>query len=399
MSLHKKLYIFLIPALLVAFTFAGFVAYHHQLVHQKEMVVDSMIARVNQALSASEYEQLSLGAHANNIATSPPFIRYIQNPDEASFLSTLEHSVIKSLQKSHNERFGIRHVFVIDPSFNLVLSTYRNNPFEDLLIPDRIYNITFDIYTNLFNSGSFIDNGLVYISLTGELRYLYSVAVDPSLVIRDRRARQNDDRYLLVLDGPLERLSDLLNELGDDANISLLIEPMVDTSENVASGFIIREMEDSSNGVTATLSSSHFQAKLEIDDAAFSSTKLNIAMQTAVQSVIIFTVLLSIIHLVVHFQLIAPLKKLVTEVSTGGLQLRYFKRSNGRTEVDKFKNAYIDSLTELKFEAEFDQVTRLANRRSFFNYLDLRLASYSNNNCYILCWDIKEFRKINDLYG
>ncbi len=100
-----------------------------------------------------------------------------------------------------------------------------------------------------------------------------------------------------------------------------------------------------------------------------------------------------------HYQLIRPIKYLLHDISVGGLKLRYFERSSGQSEIDGLKNAYIDSLIELKFEAEFDQLTKLANRRSFISHLCARLKSSVNQRCYLVCWDIMEFRKINDLYG
>ncbi|QIA65155.1 EAL domain-containing protein [Vibrio astriarenae] len=399
MSLYKKLYIFLIPALIVVFSGVGVAVYDHQVLHLKEAKIEGLIGRVNSALGASEYEQLSLVTHANDIATSPQFLRYIQNPGGASLLSTLEHSVIKSLTKSKSERFGVRHVFIIDPSFGLMLSTYRTNPFEDLIIPDKIYNMAFDTYTNLLNNGDFIDNGQVYVSLTGELRYLYTVAVDPSLVLRDTRARQNSARFLLLIDGPLDQLSSLIGDFRDSDSISLKIEPLSDVQNGSSQQMVVKSMTEVESRMLLTMTSSHFHAEMEIQDQEFTEIEAHVAAQTALYFGTIFCAIILVVYVVVRTQLISPLKSLVDDVSKGGMQLRYFKRSNGRTEVDKLKNAYIDSLTELKFEAEFDQVTKLANRRSFFNYLDLRLDSYSNKNCFIVCWDIKEFRKINDLYG
>lgn len=399
MSLYKKLYLFLIPSLLAVFIGVGYAVYDHQLLHLKEAKIESLVGRVNSALVASEYEQLSLVTQANDIATSPQFLRYIQNPEGASLLSTLEYSVIKSLKKSTSERFGVRHVFVIDPSFELILSTYRTNPFEDLIIPDKIYNMAFDTYTDLLNNGDFVDDGQIYVSLTGELRYLYTVAVDPSLVLRDTRARQNSERFLLMVDGPLDQLSSLISDFRDNNSVSLQIEPLSDVQNDFSQLMVVKNMAEVESRLLLNMTSSHFHAEMKIQDEVFADIKVHVAAQTSLYFGSIFCAILLIVYIIVRKQLISPLKALVNDVSKGGMQLRYFKRSNGRTEVDQLKNAYIDSLAELKFEAEFDQVTKLANRRSFFNYLDLRLDSYSNKSCFIVCWDIKEFRKINDLYG
>ncbi|MGR5413970.1 EAL domain-containing protein [Vibrio astriarenae] len=399
MSLYKKLYLLLLPALLLVFVGVGYAVYQHQLAHHKQMVLDNMVSRVNSALSASEYEQLSLAGHANDIATSPQFLRYIQNSNGPSLLSTLEHSILKSLNQSENDRFGVRHVFILDPAFDLKLSTYRTSPFEDLLIPDKIYNMAFDTYTKLLNSGKFVDSGQIYASLTGELRYLYTIAVDPSLILRDRRAQRNNDRYLLIVDGPLDQLSNIVSEYRNSENMSLTIEPLKVYGGEHSNSMEIDTLAEEGESLSVLMKSSNFQVEVNIAEEAFDDAKAKIIMTTSIYFILVFIGILIVVHVVVHKQLISPLKRLVNDVSTGGLQLRYFKRSDGKSEVDLIKNAYIDSLTELKFEAEFDQVTKLANRRSFFNYLDLRLNSYSNQNCFIVCWDIKEFRKINDLYG
>ncbi|WP_162674551.1 diguanylate cyclase domain-containing protein [Vibrio variabilis] len=56
-------------------------------------------------------------------------------------------------------------------------------------------------------------------------------------------------------------------------------------------------------------------------------------------------------------------------------------------------------MTKVKFEAEFDNLTKLANRKSFIEYVDQRVASYANDSSYLVAWDIVNFRRINDIHG
>ncbi len=53
----------------------------------------------------------------------------------------------------------------------------------------------------------------------------------------------------------------------------------------------------------------------------------------------------------------------------------------------------------MKFEAEFDSLTTLANRRSFIRFIEQRGDSHCNEQTYVVAWDIVDFRRFNDLHG
>ncbi|MEZ9699283.1 putative bifunctional diguanylate cyclase/phosphodiesterase, partial [Vibrio sp. 10N.261.46.E12] len=227
----------------------------------------------------------------------------------------------------------------------------------------------------------------------------YVSAIDPYLLPQDKRASNSLNRYILIADGPLIQLSSLLIKYNDDDNIQFLIEPSSDVANIENTQFVIKSIEQTQESINVQLTSRHLIAQVNIREQKFNYEKAIIAKQTFLVSFgTLFTVMF-IVHLVVRYQLVRPLKDLLHEISIGGLKLRYFKRSSGQSEIDGLKNAYIDSLTELKFEAEFDQLTKLANRRSFIRHLDVRIKSSMNPHCYVVCWDIIDFRKINDLYG
>lgn len=225
----------------------------------------------------------------------------------------------------------------------------------------------------MINKNELSNEGFSYISVSGELRYAYVAAIDPYLLPQDKRASNSLNRYILIADGPLIQLSSLLIKYNDDDNIQFLIEPSSDAANVENTQFVIKSIEQTQDNINVQMTSRHLIAQVNIREQKFNHEKAIIAKQTLLGGFgTLFTIML-IVHLVVRYQLVRPLKGLLHEISIGGLKLRYFKRSSGQSEIDGLKNAYIDSLTELKFEAEFDQLTKLANRRSFIRHLDVRL--------------------------
>lgn len=399
MPVLKKLYFVLIPTLLFVFTIAGMVTYNFASNHAKHMYLDKVQSDVNTALVAAEYEQLGLSLLVKDIGSSLQFLRYIQNPSDYTTLSLLEKRVLRVINQNHVSQFGQRNIYIIDPKFKLTLSTLRADPFEGLKIPDNIYEKIFDIYTSLINKNELSNEGFSYISVSGELRYAYVAAIDPYLLPQDKRANNSLNRYILIADGPLKQLSSLLIKHNDDDNMQLLIEPSSDVANIENTQFVIKSIEQTNESINVQMTSRHLIAQVNIREKKFNHEKAIIAKQTLLGCLATLFIIMLIVHLVVRYQLVRPLKGLLHEISIGGLKLRYFKRSSGQSEIDGLKNAYIDSLTELKFEAEFDQLTKLANRRSFIRHLDVRLKSSMNSRCYLVCWDIIDFKKINDLYG
>ena len=164
MSILNRVYLFLIPALFAVFTLMGIFVFNFGYSHAKHMYLDKVQSSVNTALVAAEYEQLGLSMLTKDIGSTLQFLRYIQNPSDYTTLSLLEKRVLQILKQSSVNQFGDRNVYLIDPGFNLKLSTLRTNPFEDLKIPDNIYEKVFDIYTSLIAKNEVSDQGFSYIS-------------------------------------------------------------------------------------------------------------------------------------------------------------------------------------------------------------------------------------------
>lgn len=398
MSILSKLYLILLPVFLTFSMIVGFITYNLATSHAKHMYLDKVEFDVNTALVAAEYEQLGLSLLSKEIGSSMYFLRYIQNPTDYTTFSLLEKRILRILKQSNVNQFGQRNTYIINPDFKLTLSTLRSDPFEPLKIPDKIYDKVFDIYTAMLSKGNYFKEGFSYISLNGQLRYSYVTAIDPYLSPQDKRVNESKNRYILISDGPLVQLSNLISKYNNN-NFSFSLEPNQGVENKNEQKFIIESIKNSDEKTHVTMTSKHFKAHIIINDKLFH--KENNIIATKIASIIFVSlfIILTVIHLSVNSRLIQPLNRLLEEISIGGLRLRYFKRSSGGSEIDTLKNAYIDSLTELKFEAEFDQLTKLANRRSFIRYLEVRLSSSSTSNCYLVCWDIIDFKKINDLYG
>ncbi|UQA51383.1 bifunctional diguanylate cyclase/phosphodiesterase [Vibrio sp. ED002] len=398
MSILIKLYLILLPTLLFFAMLVGFVTYNLATSHAKHMYLDKVEFDVNTALVAAEYEQLGLSLLSKEVGSSMHFLRYIQNSDDYTTFSLLEKRILRLLNQSDVNQFGQRNIYVIDPHFELTLSTLRSDPFEPLKMPDKVYDKVFDIYTSLLNKEKYFSEGFSYISFNGRLRYAYVTAIDPYLSPQDKRVKESKNRYILITDGPLVQLSNLISKYNNNHFIFSL-EPSKSIEKKSREKFIIESIKNSDDKTHVTMTSEHFKSNIIINNQLFEKENQIIAIKIiTVTSTSLFLIFI-VIHLSIKNRLIKPLEKLLEDISIGGMRLRYFKRSSGKNEVDTLKNAYIDSLTELKFEAEFDQLTKLANRRSFIRYLEVRLNSSTTSNCYLVCWDIIDFKKINDLYG
>ncbi|MEZ9566064.1 putative bifunctional diguanylate cyclase/phosphodiesterase [Vibrio artabrorum] len=399
MPILKKLYLVLLPILLFIFTLAGTVFYHFASNHTKQMYFDKVQSDVNTALVAAEYEQLGLSLLIKDIGSSLPFLRYIQSPRDSTSLPRLEKRVFHILNQPHISQFGQHHIYVVDPKFKLTLSTLKPDPIEGLKIPDSIYEKIFDIYTSLTNNNTLSYQGFSYLSVGGELRYAYVQVIDSYKHSTDKSETHRSNKYILIADGPLKQLSNLLIKYNDERHVQLSIEPSYDVSNIKNTQFVIKSINQTKGNINVQMRSRHLHAQINIQEQKFNRDKAVIARYTLFGSLTTLSIIMLILDLIVRYQLVRPLKDLLHEISIGGHKLRYFKRSSGQSEIDSIKNAYIDSLTELKFEAEFDQLTKLANRRSFIRHLTIRLKSSMSPRCFLVCWDIIDFRKINDLYG
>ncbi|GEM75398.1 bifunctional diguanylate cyclase/phosphodiesterase [Vibrio sagamiensis] len=397
MSILKKIYLTLTPALIAFFLLLGFIGYKVSKEYTDNTYLSAAQSEVNSALIAAEYEQLGLVLLVKNIAASSTFLHYIQEPNIKNLVS-LENDILTKLESNKSNQYGIHDIYLVDQQFNLVLSTLRKTPFEKVTIPDKVYEAAFDIHTKILSKQFFSEKGLSYLSLGDEVQYVYIMAIDPYLIPRDKRSKYSQNRYLLIAETPLKQMSSLLRKHNGESGITLYFNPTDSNQLPENTEFVIQSITKDSGTINVEMLSKHFSANLNIHESI--NTKNNnmaIFIVSLTATIIIGCLLIS--YIVIWQQLSKPLNNLLREIFSGYLQNHYFKRSQGSSEIDTIKNAYIDSLIELKFEAEFDQTTKLTNRQTFIRYLNMRLLSTKNINCYLVCWDIIDFKKINDLYG
>ncbi|MFA0441416.1 putative bifunctional diguanylate cyclase/phosphodiesterase [Vibrio sp. 10N.222.51.C12] len=262
-------------------------------------------------------------------------------------------------------------------------------------MPNEVYQVIFDSHSMVRNGDSFVDLGQSYRVASGEIRYIYVAAFAPLLLPSDERSHHLTERTLLVVDGPLHQINNLERLAKETKGLTLATTPLRVVQPLTQSV----EVSVRASTFKSVVSNRYFNVGFELHDNYFQEIKEHLAFQMLVYTILVGLCLMGIIHAVFRFKLINPLIALITEINEGGLQLRYFKRTKEKDEVSILKNAYIDSLTKVKFEAEFDGLTKLANRNSFITHIKRRMESFSLKHTYVVCWDIKDFRKVNDLYG
>ncbi|MGF1777893.1 EAL domain-containing protein [Vibrio nomapromontoriensis] len=352
------------------------------------------------AFDATNYEQHGISALAHEIAGTIQFLRLTQETSDIARRSFLEKYLSQLVDKRRIKELGGAQVFVVDELFSVVATSIKRGPFYFPALPDEIYQRVFDTYVKISLGEPFLSDGLIYKSESGQVRFSYIGAYDSKLFPEDPRAQVQKERTLLITDAPLIHLTTLLNEIEPMPYVSIDFSVRGDEQFDLKSEVRTTVVTDSTTGRTELcLEGTKMKVTLHILESHYDSEKQIIALEVFGYIVAIEAILLFVIITIMRTRILKPIAHLIDDIKAGGQELRYFKRSKGNDEISVLKNAYIDTLSKVKFEAEFDYLTRLANRRTFISHIDKRIECYSNDNAFIIGWDIKDFRKINDLYG
>ncbi|MGV2988475.1 EAL domain-containing protein [Vibrio sp. E150_011] len=400
MSLLKRLHLYLVPALSVLIVIAGALTYHQRLSGYKDLEETRWRDKVLGAIEASKYEERGVAALAHEIAGTAQFIRLLQDTGDLVRRSFVEKHLSLLVAKERVAALGGVKTFVADELFNIIISSQRSGPFDVPTLSDDIYQLVFDMHVKVSLGDMFIDDGFTYQLANGEIRYTYVGAYSEQLFPEDSRSNREPRRSLLITDGPLLQLSALYKEIESLPCVIMDFSDVVLFSpSNLPTQTYEKENNRIIGGQSLRFSNDQMTIGIHIMEEHYFDYKKELLIQTAVYVILVELILLLTIFFVIRYRIISPIKLLIEDIRTGGQELRYFKRSRGKDEISVLKNAYIDTLSKVKFEADFDNLTRLANRRTFITHIEKRIECYSNQQTYVVGWDVKEFRKINDLYG
>lgn len=399
MKLLQRLHIALIPTIGVITLGAGALLYNLQLNEYKKLERSKWIANVEAALKATRFEIKGIEALGYEISGSTQFLRHIQDTGELSGRNFLESHINYVLSRDHSRQESNTAIYVLDEMFTMTAASSKSNPFSARSLPDDLYQHVFDSHVKVSLGEPFDQSGNIYQSLTGEVRYSSTGAYDPTLPPDDKYVVTRSDRSLLIVDGSLLEINALFSKASQYPYISLEFSKGA-LEDNSSSNIVVTELgSEFIDGNVIRIAGSGLVVDLNILDSHYASIKKELVIEVFGYLVLVMLVLLVVIHFNIRRRILYPIDALLSEIHKGGLELRYFKRAKGTDEVSVLKNAYIDSLSKVKFEAEFDGLTRLANRRSFIHFVEQRIASYSTRKTYIVAWDIIDFRRINDLHG
>ncbi|MGR5283844.1 EAL domain-containing protein [Vibrio maritimus] len=399
MRLLQRLHVVLVPILLMVTVTAGTALYFWQLSEFKNLEQKKWSTKLTNSLNAANFERSGIEALGYEVSGSIQFINYLQSLGESSQRLFLENHIRYVLRQERGVELGGVAVYVIDPSFELTTSSESPDPFGPLVLPNDVYQPVFDAYVHVSTGDLFYKQGSAYRSIAGEIRYLSISAHHPKLLPDDKQAMSRTDRALLVVDGPLSQLNLLLAEINKLPSISIEFNQLsseLSPAEPITTKIMEREYID---GTLIDVRGLGLSMSLTILDEHYAPIESQLAVQLTLYMLVILIVMLFLIHWVVRSNIIGPINSLLNDIRRGGLELRYFKRAKGDDEVSTLKNAYIDSLSKVKFEAEFDSLTTLANRRSFIRFIEQRVDSHCNEQTYVVAWDIVDFRRLNDLHG
>ncbi|MCL9773650.1 EAL domain-containing protein [Vibrio methylphosphonaticus] len=356
--------------------------------------------KVTSAFSATNYEQHGISSMAHEIAGTIQFLRLTQNTRDIARRSFLEKYLNQLVEKPRIKELDGAQIFVIDELFTVVATSIKQGPFYFPTLPDEIYQKTFDTYVEISLGEPFISDGFIYQSGSDQIRFSFVGAYDSKLFPEDPRAQVQKERTILITDAPLIHLTALLNSIKSMTYVNADFS-LGERNDIVPAGEVrISQGVDSlTDGTKLSFAGSKMTLTLSILESHYDGEKRRIALEVFGYIVAIEAILLFVIVTILRVRILKPISHLIDDIKAGGQELRYFKRSKGDDEISVLKNVYIDTLSKVKFEAEFDYLTRLANRRTFTSHIEKRIECYSNENAFIIGWDIKDFRKINDLYG
>ncbi|MCW8348595.1 GGDEF domain-containing phosphodiesterase [Vibrio sp. ZSDZ65] len=402
MTLLKRLHLWLIPILTFLVIIAGIAIYYQRIEGYKTLEVIKWQDKVTSAFNATNYEQHGISSMAHEVAGTIQFLRLTQNTSDIARRSFLEKYLSQLVEKPRIKALDGAQIFVIDELFTVVATSIKRGPFYFPTLPDEIYQRTFDTYVKISLGEPFLSDGFIYQSDNDQVRFSFVGAYDSKLFPEDPRAQVQKERTILITDAPLTHLTTLLNDIKSVTYVNADFSLANNNNNNIVSTREIKlsQTEDSlTNRTQLSFSSSKMTLTLSIQDNHYDSEKRRIALEVFGYIVAIEAILLFVIITIMRMRILKPISHLIDDIKAGGQELRYFKRSKGDDEISVLKNAYIDTLSKVKFEAEFDYLTRLANRRTFTSHIEKRIQCYANDNAFIIGWDIKDFRKINDLYG
>jgi diguanylate cyclase (GGDEF)-like protein len=398
MSLVKRLYSALVPLILALFVVAGIGVYLVQFSHFSALQLEKWCEKVATTLEANIFEQRAISAILHETASSAQFGRYLQEPERSSAQSYLQKYANDLVRSSRVSELGDINLYILDSEFNLTISTFSRDPFEDLKIPDEVYSLAYSSFITIKSGQEFIHADRSYKAENGTFRFTQIMAFSPHFLPSDKRANISDSRFILIVDGPLNQLSLLAKAPLTTNGLRMDIDQYTDS---------LKEIEETDNSLhifsnsatSATYETENMRVFIQLLPEYFDDVRSKFLWTTVAYMVMSCISILALIHLVVSFQILKPIKVLVSDINKGGLNVSFFKKAKGNGEVDILKNSYIDSLAKIKFQAEFDSLTGLANRNSFLAFIDKRLEMIVSRSLFIVCWDIVKFRKINDLYG
>ncbi|GMQ48945.1 GGDEF domain-containing phosphodiesterase [Vibrio sp. 10N] len=396
MKLVQRLHFALIPIVGILVVSVATIVYMWQLREYQALERDRWVSRASSALIAAEYESRAMDFLGGELAASEQFVRHLQDTGDYGVRNFLEAHINYLMSKAYVTQMGSAQLFVIDDLFTITAASSVSDPFIARELPSDIYQSVFDTHVLVSLGESFSRTRDVYVSSTGELRRTVISAYDPILSSGDKRTLTRKERSLLVVDAPMLEINQLLSEIDQLPDVSMSFGP----SKSDDSSLLVSTLSNTFiDGDIYQISGYGVRLELTVLDDYFSDFRAQLLARALGYVTVILATLLAVVHIVVRLNVTGPIQNLLYDIQRGGLELRYFKRSKGNSEVAVLRNAYIDSLTKVKFEAEFDNLTKLATRKSFIDYVENRVVSCVNDNSYLLAWDIVNFRRINDIHG
>jgi diguanylate cyclase (GGDEF)-like protein len=400
MTLIKRVRLILLPIVMVIFTLAGYLIYQQSYSNKLNDVTHEWESRLE--IFATEYnlEKQAIKSALELLINSPEMISYLSRSNNAFSAYTLEKYVHLKLNSIKTVTPQVLTVQVLNNNKEFVISSDNLDPFEKPTWP-KFPKIVLEENQQPIHTLP-ISQEFVYKSKDAIFELGLIQRFSPEVVYGSDISDQNT-QFLAISSGKIFAYS-RLNELLDHhfpMGYTLILKPKTNASYIVNQPYTDY---DPYNNYTIEISGSDFEIELQFEDKNISQSLKPTLTRITILLFCLAWISYSVILFSIRNQVITPLLSLVQNINNQHQNSDVnLSRIQKRNEVAQLNNAYVDLIERVKYSAEFDSLTGVANRDTFMACLERviehRQLTRSQNSIYVLYIDLDNFKKVNDHFG
>lgn len=400
MTLIKRVRLILLPIVMLIFTLAGYLIYQQSYSSKLDDITNEWLSRLEIFTTEYTLEKQAIKSSLELLLNSPEMISYLSRQNNTFSAYTLEKYVLYKLNSIKKVTPQLLTVQILNEDHEFIISSDDLGPFEQPQWP-------------LFPKVVLEKNAqpIQELPLTQEFAYKSSEAIfelgiiqrfSPEVVYASDITPQNK-QFLAISSGQIFAYSRLIRLLDEHFPIgyTLVLRPRTNASYIVNQPYTDY---DPYNNYTIEIEGTDFDVELQFEDKNISQALKSTFYRITILMFFLAWVSYAVILFSIRNQVISPLLSLVQSINNQHQNSDMnLSRIQKRNEVAQLNNAYVDLIERVKYSAEFDSLTGVANRDTFMGCLEKviehRQLTRSKKSVYILYIDLDNFKKVNDHFG